>query len=263
MVSTTEVIEETIDIAGTRLHLLRGGTGRPALVLHGLEGPEGWLTLHDGLAQNATVWAPSHPGYGESERPDWLESITHMALFYERFLREARLDAVDLIGFGIGGWIAAEMATMCGHNLAHLVLVDAAGIRPQSGETLDVFIRPWRDVVNSCVSDPDAEEFRRIYEESPVQAFGGSREAGRITSMRMCYRPYMHNPALPALLEGVQTPALVVWGAEDRIIPLECGEAFARVMPNATLRVMDGCGHWPHYEQPEELARLIRDFIRT
>src|SRR6187402_2953499 len=138
--STTPYTDEIAETAGTRLHMLKGGTGRPALVLHGMEGPEGWLRFHDALSQSATVYAPTHPGFGESERPDWMESITHMALFYERFLRESRLESVDLIGFGIGGWIAAKMAAMCSHNLAHLVLVDSAGLRPQNGEILDIFI---------------------------------------------------------------------------------------------------------------------------
>jgi pimeloyl-ACP methyl ester carboxylesterase len=156
------------------------------------------------------------------------------------------------------------MAAMCPHNLAHLVLVDAAGIRPQNGEVLDIFIRRWRDVVAECVTDPEgAEEFRRIYDTTPLSDFGGPREAGRIMTMRMCYRPYMHSPALPAVLGGVTTPVLVVWGAEDRIIPVECGQAFVDAMPNARLQVLEGCGHWPHFEQPEALAKSVLDFIRS
>jgi pimeloyl-ACP methyl ester carboxylesterase len=264
VLTTTPYTDEVLSIAGTQLHLLKGGSGRPALVLHGIEGPEGWLQLHDLLSQQATVYAPSHPGYGLSERPEWLESVTHMAYFYERFLRESRLEDVDLIGFGLGGWVAAEMAAMCSHNLAHLVLVDSAGIRPQSGEILDIFIRPWAEVVSSCVTDPEgAEEFRRIYDAEPIQAFGGRREAGRVTAMRMAYRPYMHSPALPALLQGITTPTLVVHGAEDRIVPLECGEAFASAMPNAKLRILDGCGHWPHLERPDALAETILNFTRA
>src|SRR5512146_1570807 len=128
------VTEETATVGGVHLSMLRGGSGRPALVLHGIEGSEGWLGFHELLSRDSEVYAPSHPGFGASERPEWMETITHEALFYEWFLREAGLTSVDLIGFGIGGWIAAEMATMCSHNLAHLVLVDAAGIRPESGD---------------------------------------------------------------------------------------------------------------------------------
>ena len=149
--STVSSIEETVRVGDASLHVLRGGSGRPALVLHGMEGPEGWLEFHDRLAAIAQVIAPSHPGFGASPRPDWMESITHQAQFYEWYLRETGFEQVDLIGFGIGGWIAAEMATMCLQNLAHLVLVDAAGVRPREGEVTDVFVRRWRDVVEECV----------------------------------------------------------------------------------------------------------------
>jgi len=261
---TIPAVAQTIEVGDVGLHLLRGGSGRPALVLHGIEGPEGWLEFHDLLAQQADVLAPSHPGYGESPRPPWLESITHQALFYEWFLRVAGIDKVDLIGFGIGGWIAAEMAAMNSSNLAHLVLVDAAGIKPHAGDTLDVFIQPWRQVVAACVNDPDtAEEYQRIYSATPVQDYGGVREAGRSMSMRMCYRPYMYSPALPAVLGGVAAPSLIVWGAEDRIIPLECGRLYQAAIPGAGLQIMEGCGHWPHYERPRELADIVLDFIRT
>ena len=261
---SANVTEETATVGGVHLSMLRGGSGRPALVLHGIEGPEGWLGFHELLSRDSEVYAPSHPGFGASERPDWMETITHEALFYEWFLREAGLTNVDLIGFGIGGWIAAEMATMCSLNLAHLVLIDSAGIRPESGEILDVFIRPWREVVQSCVFDPSsAEEFQRIYSATPIQDYGGPREAGRTMSMRLTYRPYMHSPALPSLLRGVSTPTLIVWGAEDRIIPVECGRQFQDSIPGARLQIIDECGHWPHYEKPRELAESVRAFLRT
>lgn len=262
--TSVNVNEEFVEVGEARLHLLRGGSGRPALVLHGIEGPEGWLRFHDRLAAQREVWAPSHPGYGQSERPDWLESVTDQARFYEWFLREAGLQQVDLIGFGVGGWIAAEMATMCSHNLAHLVLVDPAGLRPQSGEILDVFVRPWREVVESCVADAaGAGEYQRIYQALPIADYGGPREAGRAMSMRMCYRPYMHSPALAHVLRGVRTPTLIAWGAEDRIIPPQCAGQFQAAIPGAKLEIIEGCGHWPHYEKPDELADRVLQFIRA
>jgi pimeloyl-ACP methyl ester carboxylesterase len=262
-VNTTSGIEETRQVGDATLHLLRGGAGRPALVLHGMEGPEGWLEFHERLSGGSEVYAPSHPGFGESPRPEWVETITHQALFYEWFLRDAGLEQVDLIGFGIGGWIAAEMAAMCPHNLAHLVLVGAAGIRPADGEILDVFVRRWRDVVEMCVEDPEAEEYQRIYTASPIVDFGGHRESGRTMTMRMCYRPYMYDPSLPSMLGGVKTPTLVVWGAHDRIIPVECAELYRQAIPGARVEVLDGCGHWPHFEKPAELADAVLRFIQS
>ena len=145
-----------------------------------------------------------------------MESITHTAQFYGWFMQEAGLEQVDLVGVGVGGWIAAEMAVMDPSVLRHLVLVGAAGVRPREGEIADVFVVPWGDVIKRSFADAEAStEYQRIYGERPVQDFGGERESGRSMAMRTCYRPYMHNPALPSLLGRVRTPTLVVWGAQD------------------------------------------------
>jgi pimeloyl-ACP methyl ester carboxylesterase len=108
-----------------------------------------------------------------------------------------------------------------------------------------------------------AEEYQRIYSASPIQSYGGAREAGRSMSMRMCYRPYMYDPALPALLAGVRAPTLIVWGAEDQIIPVECGRLYQAAMPGSRLEIMEGCGHWPHYEKPRELAEIAGRFLQV
>ena len=89
--ATRRFTEETVEVAQTRLYLLKGGTGKPLLVLHGVEGHEGWLAFHDALADHATVYAPSHPGYGHSECPSWLGSIPHQAVFYHWFLGQGQL----------------------------------------------------------------------------------------------------------------------------------------------------------------------------
>jgi pimeloyl-ACP methyl ester carboxylesterase len=261
-ISTGRFTEEVVEFAHTRLYVLKGGTGNPLLVLHGVEGHEGWLAFHEALAEHATVYAPSHPGYGHTERPAWMETIAHQAVFYHWFLQEAGLQAVDLVGVGVGGWIAAQMAVMCADHVRHLVLVDAAGIRPRQGETLDLFIIPWREVVERSFYDAQhSAEYQRIYGAAPIQEFGGLREAGRSMSIRMCYRPYMHDPALFPTLGKIGVPTLIVWGAQDQIMPIECGHLYQEAIPGARLRVIEQCGHWPHFEQPQALAEIIREFL--
>ena len=88
-----------------------------------------------------------------------------------------------------------------------------------------------------------------------------STKSGRSMSMRMCYRPYMYDPALLPTLAKIRVPTLVVWGAHDQIIPLECGYLYQQAIPGATLRIMEHAGHWPHFEQPQALAEMIREFV--
>ena len=76
---------------------------------------------------------------------------------------------------------------------------------------------------------------------------------------RIAWKPYMFSHQLPHLLGGVKTPTLVIWGKQNKVVPLVCGEAYARALPNATLVQVDNAGLWVDLEQPEELARLIRE----
>ncbi len=103
--ATGNYTEERISVGDTELYLTKGGSGAPLLVLHGVEGHEGWLAFHEALAANATVYAPASPGYTPTERPEWLTSITHQAVFYHWFIEQQGLGPVDVVGLGMGGWI--------------------------------------------------------------------------------------------------------------------------------------------------------------
>lgn len=252
--------EQRLAVGPAELLVRRAGAGRPALVLHGAEGDEGWLALYDALVASHDVLAPSHPGYGYTEAPEWVSEVRHQAAFYLWFLQQHKLTGVDLIGVGLGGWIAAEMAVMSTERLAHLVLVDAMGVKPERSEIFDIFITPWQQVIDRSFHDPkESPEYQRLY-GTPVPEFGGVREAGKTMSMRVAFRPYMYDPALPGMLGKVQVPTLVVWGDDDRIAPLECGEIYQHGIPGAQLRILANCGHWAHMERPAELAAVIRDF---
>ncbi len=259
--TTENYTEERVSIGGTELYLTKGGSGSPVLVLHGVEGHEGWLEFHDALAANATVYAPASPGYTPTERPEWLTSITHQAVFYHWFIEQQGIGPVDVVGMGMGGWIAAQMAVMCPGNLRKLVLVSPAGIKPEKEEIFDLFIAPWKDVIDMCFCDPgSSSEYQRIY-GGEYQEFGGPREAGRTMSIRMGFRPFFYDPALPGMLKKVKLPTLLVWGDSDRIIPRECADLYQQAIEGSSLKTIAACGHWAQFEKPRELAQLTADFL--
>ena len=81
-------------------------------------------------------------------------------------------------------------------------------------------------------------------------------------SFRIAWKPYMYSPTLPHLLGGVRAPALVVWGRSDSVVPLECGEQYAKALPQARLAVVEGAGHFVEMEQPDAVAKLVDRFLR-
>lgn len=250
---------DTVALASGPLHVMRAGTGPPVLVLHHDIGTLDRLPFYDALARRHTVLVPSHPGYDRSERPAWMRSVRDVAIVYQALLAERALTGVSLVGLGFGGWIAAELATMAPRAFTKLVLVGAMGLKPERGEIADQALLSYVDYVRLGFADQGA--FDRAFGAEPPTETLERWDVNREMTFRIAWKPYMYNPGLAHLLGGVTTPALVVWGRKDRIVPLECGERYVKALRHATLEVIDGAGHFVEVEQPEPLARLIEGFV--
>ncbi len=254
---------ETVPVAGTALHVARAGAGAPLLVLHHDIGRLERLPFYDALARHFTVLVPSHPGYDTSQRPDWMRGVRDVAGVYQWLLGERELTRVpgrvSLVGLGFGGWIAAEMATMAPRAFRRLVLVGAMGIKPERGEIADQALLSYIDYVRRGFADQGV--FDRIFGAEPPTSTLEQWDLNREMTFRIAWKPYMYNPTLPHLLGGVVTPTLVVWGRDDRIVPLECGERYMKALARARLEVIDAAGHFVEMEKPDELARLVTRFL--
>jgi|SRR5215467_12489488 len=254
--------EETVRVGGIDLHTWIGGRGAPLLVLHGAGGNRGFTRWVERAAEHFTVWAPTHPGFGRSGDADWMEGIDDLARFYLWFMDAAGLACPHVLGHSIGGWTAAEMASMSPASIDRLVLVAPAGLKPETGEVLDVFYCSPRELRDAMVHDPKRiPEWDELFGRPPTPAEAEIATRNREMAARLTWKPYMHNPRLAHFLPRVANPALIVWGRGDRLVPVECGEQYRRLLPNATLSVLDDCGHLPPIEHPERFARLVVDFL--
>ena len=259
----TPVIEtawttEEIRAAGSTVRLRKGGAGAPIVVLPHDIGTLDRLPFYDALALRFTVYVPSHPGWDGSERPNWMRSVRDVAVTYQSLVAEMDLTNPCLVGLGFGGWIAAEMATMSPRAFKRLVLVGAMGVKPVKGEILDQAIVSYIDYVRAGFEDQAV--FDRLFGGDPPVETLEQWDLNREMSFRIAWKPYMYSPTLPHLLRGVKMPALVVWGRGDKVVPLECGEAYARALPKSRLVVVPASGHFVDMEQPEALAKLVVEF---
>jgi pimeloyl-ACP methyl ester carboxylesterase len=258
-----QVQEERIQVGETTIQVLKGGTGKPLLLLHGTEGNLGWLRYAQALADHFTVYLPSHPGFNRSECPRWLKTMPDLVCFYTWFLEQQQLEGVRAIGFSLGGWLAAELVATTRHAFSKLLLVDAVGIKPQQGEIADIFIiSPAQVLERSFYNPQQASEYDQLYGRPPSPEQQTMAENNREMAARLCWKPYMYDPRLPFLLARVTIPTRIVWGRQDQLVPLECGQLYQQAIPGAELVVIDQCGHLPQVEKPEEFVRCALAFLR-
>jgi pimeloyl-ACP methyl ester carboxylesterase len=253
--------EEFVAVAGERLRLRRGGSGDPLLVLHHDIGNPGWLPFHQRLAEHFDVIAPSHPGYDQSSRPDWLRSVRDIAVMYQSLVSSLGIERAVLVGLGLGGWIAAEMATMAPSSFTRLVLVGPMGVQPTEGEILDQALLNYIDYARAGFHDQAA--FDQVYGAEPSTDQLETWDRNREMTFRIAWKPYLYSQTLPHLLGGIRAPTLVVCGSEDRIVPRSSAERYAEAIPHARLQVVDDCGHCVDMERPAELTGMIERFVAS
>ena|SRR5579884_112513 len=255
----SEWSERTVELGDVKLHLARGGSGRPVLVLHHDVGTLDRLPFYDALAARFDVLLPTHPGFGsKAERPQWLRHPRDIAALYQWLLAEVGAERPSLVGLGFGGWIAAEMAALAPRDFHRLVLVGAMGVKPPEGDIFDQAIVSYIDYARAGFHDQSA--FARVYGDVSTDQLV-EWDLCREMSFRVAWKPYMYNPTLPRLLGGVRAPAMVVWGDDDKIVPRSAADAYARALPRARLEIVRDSGHFVDMEQPQALARLVTGFI--
>lgn len=242
-------------MGGKNVRLLEGGSGAPCIVLHHSTGNPGWLPFHDELAKHFTVVAPDMPGYGQSERPEWAREPRDIAILVNRILDHLDVENATLVGLGLGGFIAAEMATMNQSRLKALVLVGAAGLQPENGEILDQMMVDFHEYVKSGF--PDDHSYEAIFGEELDPSVKQLWDFSREMTARITWKPYMFSRRMPNLLGEVTVPALVIHGENDRVVPAVCGQQYARMLGAGHLEVIPGGAHLVEYEKPAEIAKMI------
>lgn len=256
-----EWTSSVVSVAGTELHVRRGGKGPPIVVLHRDIGAPDNPAFYDALAAHHDVIVPNHPGYGTSPRADWLASVRDLAALYRGMMGDLGLESATLVGLGFGGWIAAEMASFAPHDTPRLVLAGAMGIKPPVGDICDQALIGYIEYVKEGCHDPAT--FGRIYGERPTTEQLVLWDLCREMSFRLAWKPYMFNLSLPQLLRGVKSQALIVWGDDDRIVPPSAGAVYADALPNARQVTIANAGHLIELERAEEFALTITQFIAS
>jgi pimeloyl-ACP methyl ester carboxylesterase len=273
---------EYVTIHGHRLGYRRGGEGPVLLLLHGIAGSsQTWIPAMELLADDYTVVAPDFLGHGRSAKPTGDYSLGNFASMMRDFLQVLGIPRATIVGQSFGGGVAMQFAYQFPERCERLVLVDAGGLGREVSWVLRLvtlpaaefvmpvlfpsFVRGWGDAVARFAFErgfrnPSAMEIWRSY-RSLTDAEG---RMAFVRTMRSVIDPSGQTvSARDRLYLAEQMPTLIVWGEDDRIIPLSHAYQALEAMPQSRLEVLPGVGHFPHAEEPAAFVGLLRDFLAT
>jgi pimeloyl-ACP methyl ester carboxylesterase len=250
-----------VKIADVELELFDGGNGRPLLFLHGDYGFRSQQPFVAPLTAHRHLLAPSHPGFGKSSLPDWLDNVDDIAHLYLELMDALKLNDVDVVGCSIGGWIAVDMATKTPERFRRLVLVGPVGVKVGPPDTLDIpdiFAKPEEEVHKLLYHHPASmtADTAKLSDDELALKY-----RARETLALLTWEPWMHNSKLKHRLHRVAAPTLFVRGQSDGLVSQTYLEAYARLLPNAQTMTIKAAGHMPELEQPQSFARAVLEFL--
>ena len=254
---------KTIGIAGVEIEYHEGGEGSPLLYLHAGGGFRPMHPAMPHLAKRHRIIAPSHPGFGRSGLPTWINSVDDFAHIYLEFMQRLDLQETTLIGASIGGWVGAELATKNTSRLSRLVLIGPAGIKVGSRDALDIpdiFAMTPAEFEKRLFRDPKKfhPDFTKMSDEDLAIV-----ARNRQTMALIAWEPYLHNPKLKHRLQMIDVPTMVVRGAYDGLISEDYAKAYAELIPGASFVQITEAGHAPDVEQAEIFADTISNWMES
>ncbi len=240
-----------ITINGRSVRYYEGGNGKPLLLLHGAGATAKlWHRQSGALSGRFRVIVPDLPGFGGSARGPEIQSVRDYARFLFQFLRFLKIDSVSVLGSSMGGWAALWLAAEYPELVERLALVSPAGVyRPGSMPmTVDEVLR-------------EVENYYRSVSGGPLSAAASGELAKAVDTIKSMREAGGLIPDVEPELPKIKAPTLVTWGSGDRVIPPSYAEIFARAIPGARLRIMEGAGHLPYVDRPEEFNEIATSFF--
>ncbi len=257
------VTEQVVDVRGSAVRVLADGEGSPLLYLHDEEDLGEWPAVLEGLSASFAVVRPDLAGFnGSAERPG-CSSVHDLAFFMLDVMDALALERPSVVGAGLGGWLAADLATIEPGRVERLALVGALGLRPPGGHETDLFLLDPVQAATALYHTPSAVEQAVL----AAERLAGDLELharylrNRAAMAHLGWNPYLHDPGLGHRLHRIAAPTLVVWGADDRVVSSRTAERYAGGIGKARTVTIAGTGHLPHLEAPEAVRAEIAPFL--
>ncbi|MEN5107275.1 alpha/beta hydrolase [Pseudomonas sp. TWI672] len=216
------------------------GEGEPLVFLHG-GGTWHGIEFARAWTDRFKVILPYHPGFGQSGSNPNIDCMQDYIQHYQELFEEMGLERFNLVGFSLGGRMAAEYAIQHGHQIDKLVLVAPGGLDVEDFPTPDFMNIPPEEIPSYLVNH--MATLIPFLPTSPDAEFGKMREREGLSIANISRGGNICNPKLPNWLHRVRMPTLLVWGQSDRIIPAGQAPYWQRLLPHASLKVCPNAGH--------------------
>ena len=253
-------------VYGVKIHYIEAGTGDPLILIHGLADDVAvWNSVISPLAARFRVVALDQIGFGRSDKPLLSYRVSTFVDFLDGFLNELKIKRASLVGNSLGGWVAAVFTLAHPERVERLVLSDAAGYgtlaQTMDRRALSALKLASRDDIRYL--GPLTFHNKQFYEEAAVDAAFVQRiTAGDSYTISQVLDSMTHGEdVLDNRLAAIKQPTLVLWGREDKLIPLSFGERLHKEIAGSQLLVIGNCGHMPQVECPKDFATAVLQFL--
>jgi 2-hydroxy-6-oxonona-2,4-dienedioate hydrolase len=246
-------------------YLDRNSSGTPLLLLHGLGGSiESWANNVGYLSSKFRTIALDLPGFGLSDKPKINYSINFYVRFLEEFIKRVKLNHLFIVGSSLGGHIAVEFTLRNRKIIDKLVLISPAGCLPRSFKGTKELKRYIRIVnarslndVSRILTSIDNSIISRSYANVIYKRLSlpGAKEAFISALKGSATAPRYNNK-----LKRIDTDMLLIWGKEDKMIPLRFVRPFME-HGKSRIIILEKCGHRPHVENPKLFNKVVKDFL--
>ena len=250
------------------------GSGPPLVYLHDVLFD---LVTADGdapvllevLSGSHRVVAPALPGFRDLKQLAGFSSVTDYVLVVRDLLSSLGLDRPHVVGTGLGGWFAAELAAFDPDSVGTLTLVNAFGLRVEDHPTARFFdaaapnaLGGRREIRELLFVDSDGSPAIDLLPDFPDDETNERYFAHIHASARIGWQPpAFYDPRLLGRLDRISAPTHIVWGAENEVVDVSHGRAYEAGIKGAVLTVLGGSGHAITVEQPHELAKTVTTFL--
>jgi pimeloyl-ACP methyl ester carboxylesterase len=259
------VKSEYVEAGGYRLHYFEAGAtgGTPLVLVHGLGARgEDWGAMIPSLAaQGFHVYVPDLLGYGRSPKPDVSYSISLQEQSVAQFMQAVHVAKADVGGWSMGGWVAMKLALDHPQMVDRLIVYDSAGLYFPATFGPELFTPRDPAGVRKLIAilTPTPRSVPDFAAEAMVRRL----QANAWVVNRSTASMINGRDLLDFRLHNISQPMLIVWGAQDELIPLASGEAIHKSVPQSVLDIVEGCGHLAPAECAKPVVGGTVEFLRS